>query len=103
MRTGEPPKEVTLVGEVVPANLDNEGNVIGIHFRVNKDLYVIELNEIGEELFDYMDEGLKVTGISSVAKNGVRRIRVKTYEVLSNQEEPDASMEDPGPEEGRRG
>lgn len=103
MRTGEPPKEVTLVGEVVPANLDNEGNVIGIHFRVNKDLYVIELNEIGEELFDYMDEGLKVTGISSVAKNGVRRIRVKTYEALSNQEESDASMEDPGPEEGRRG
>lgn len=99
----EPPKRVTLVGWVVPGNSDNEGNVIGINFQVDKARYVIELNELGQELFDFLEEEVRVDGITSTARNGTKRIRVTSYEVLRDQDLENAGEGDPGLDQEKRG
>jgi hypothetical protein len=99
----EPPKRVTLVGWVVPGNWDNEGNVIGINFQVDRERYVIELNEVGQELFDFLEEEVRVNGITSTARNGTKRIRINSYEVLRDQDLADSGGEDPGVDKEERG
>jgi hypothetical protein len=99
----EPPKRVTLVGWVVPGNWDNEGNVIGIHFQVDKDRYVVELNELGEELFDFLEEEVRVNGVTGTARNGTKRIRITSYEVLRDEDLEEAGGEDPGMDREDRG
>jgi hypothetical protein len=103
MGKDELPKKVTLVGSVVPGNWDNEGNVIGISFQVEKERYVIELNEAGQELFDFLEEEVKVEGVCSTARNGIKRIRISSYEVLRDDDWADASEEDPGMDKEERG
>lgn len=103
MVKGEPPQRVTLVGWVVPGNWDNEGNVIGINFQVDKDRYGIELNESGQELFDFLEEEVRVTGICGTARNGAKRIRIDSYEVLRDLDLADAGEEDPGMDKEQRG
>jgi hypothetical protein len=103
MGKDEPPNKVTLVGWVVPGNWDNEGNVIGISFQVDRERYVIELNEAGQELFDFLEEEVKVVGVSSIARNGTKRVRISSYEVLQDQDWPDAGEEDPGMDKEERG
>jgi len=99
----EPPKKVTMVGWVVPGNWDNEGNVIGISFQVDRERYVIELNEIGQELFDFLEEEVKAVGVCSTARNGVKKIRISSYEVLRDDDLADANEEDPGMDREERG
>ncbi|MDD5203871.1 MAG: hypothetical protein PHS17_00540 [Desulfobacterales bacterium] len=103
MGKDELPKKVTLVGSVVPGNWDNEGNVIGISFQVERERYVIELNEAGQELFDFLEEEVKVEGVCSTARNGIKRIRISSYEVLRDDDWADASEEDPGMDKEERG
>ena len=102
MGTGDLSQKVTLVGSVVPGNWDNDGNVIGINFQTEKERYVIELNESGEELFDFLEEEVKVTGITGTARNGTKKIRVSSYEVL-RQDTADADEQDPGVDREKTG
>jgi hypothetical protein len=99
MRQGEPPKQATLVGRIAPGNWDNEGNVIGVRFQTENEQYEIELNVAGQELFDFLDEEVKVVGICGVAKNGTQRIRVSSYEVLREEIEVAEGADNPGGEE----
>jgi len=87
MKNNQPPKEVTIVGKVTPSVWDNNGNMIGISVAGDDEIYVVELNRTGEEMFDFLDENMKVTGILRSAPNGTQRIRVTNYEVVDEMNE----------------
>jgi hypothetical protein len=83
----QPPKEETVVGYVVPSEWDSDDNVVAISICTDDDDYVVELNKLGEELFDFLDEDVEVIGIVREDKDGTKRIRVTSYEVLEDTEE----------------
>jgi len=93
-KKSEPPKEETIVGYVVPNEWDNEDNVVAISISTDDDDYVVELNKLGEELFDFLDEDVEVTGIIRDDKDGTKRIRVTGYEVLEDVEDENEEEED---------
>jgi hypothetical protein len=94
IKKSEPPKEETVVGFVVPNEWDNEDNVVAISISTEDDEYVVELNKLGEELFDFLDEDVEVTGIIRDDKDGTKRIRVTSYEVLEDAEDESEEDED---------
>ena len=87
MKKSEPPTEVTIVGHVTPSAWDNDDNMIGISVATDDEDYVVELTRTGEELFDFLDENVKVTGILRTNRDGTQRISVTNYEVLDNMDE----------------
>jgi len=72
---------VTLVGYVNPLEWDNEGNVIGVGIECDDGPCLVEVDRLGQELFDFLDERVKVTGNIRTDKKGLRRIRVSGYEL----------------------
>lgn len=94
LKKSQPPKEETIVGYVVPNEWDNEDNVVAISISTEDDEYVVELNKLGEELFDFLDEDVEVTGVIRDDKDGTKRIRVTGYEVLEDVEEDYEEDED---------
>jgi hypothetical protein len=94
IKKSQPPKEETIVGYVVPNEWDNEDNVVAISITTDDDDYVVELNKLGEELFDFLDEDVEVTGIIRDDKDGTKRIRVSSYEVLEDVEDEYEEDED---------
>ena len=89
VKKNEPPKEETIVGFVVPSEWDNDDNVVAITIATDDDDYVVELNKMGEELFDFLDEDVEVTGIVREDKDGTKRVRVTSYEVLEDADDED--------------
>jgi hypothetical protein len=87
MKKSQPPKEVTIVGHVTPSDWDTDDNMIGISVATDAEEYVVELTRTGEELFDFLDETVKVTGIVRSDRDGTQRIRVADYEVLDEMDE----------------
>jgi uncharacterized membrane protein YcgQ (UPF0703/DUF1980 family) len=83
-KKNEPQKEETITGYIVPSEWDNEDNVVAISISTDDDDYVVELNKLGEELFDFIDEDVEVTGIVREDKDGTKRVRVISYEVLED-------------------
>ena len=79
--------EETIVGYVIPYEWDNEDNVISISVSTDDDDYLVELNKLGEELFDFLDEDVEITGIVREDKDGTKRIKVTGYEVMEDTDE----------------
>ena len=82
-------KEVTLTGYIVPEEWDMNDNVIAIGLITEEDDYLIELNKIGEELFDFLDEDLEVTGTVREDKDGTKHITITGYEILRDEDSED--------------
>ena len=103
MKQSKPPREETIVGYVVPSEWDSEDNVVSISISTDDDDYVVEMNQLGEELFDFLDEDVEVTGTVREDKDGTKRIRVISYEVLEDvddgDEDEDFSYDDDEDEE----
>src|SRR4030065_2313528 len=87
-------REETIVGYVIPSEWDNEDNVISISISTDDEDYLVDLNKLGEELFDFLDEDVEVTGIVRDDKDGTKRIRVTSYEVLEDVEDENEEDED---------
>jgi hypothetical protein len=87
MKRDDPSKEVTVVGYVRPKETDNEGMVIGIRVATDEGDFVVEVNQLGQELFDFLDEKVRATGTARIDRNGRRRIKVTGYEVVSEADE----------------
>jgi hypothetical protein len=94
MKKTSPPKEETIVGYVVPSEWDSDDNVVAISICTDDDDYVVELNKLGEELFDFLDEDVEVTGVVREDKDGTKRLRVTSYEVVEDKEEEYNENED---------
>lgn len=86
-------KETTITGSVVPSDWDNDDNIIAISISTEDDDYVVEMNKLGEELFDFLDEDVEVIGFVREDRDGSKRIRVISYEVLDEMEEDEEGEE----------
>jgi hypothetical protein len=76
-------KEETIKGSVVATEWDKNNNVIAIGILSEDDDYVIDdSNDVGRELFDFLDEEVKVTGIIKKGRRGSKVITIMDYEVL---------------------
>jgi uncharacterized membrane protein YcgQ (UPF0703/DUF1980 family) len=84
MKKDKTAKEETIVGYVVPSEWDNEDNVVAISISTEEDDYLVEMNKLGEELFDFLDEDVEVTGLVREDRDGTKRIRITSYEVLED-------------------
>lgn len=80
-------KEETIVGYIIPSEWDKEDNVISISISTDDDDYLVELNKQGEELFDFLDEDIEAIGIVREDKDGTKRIKVTSYEVIEDTDE----------------
>jgi uncharacterized membrane protein YcgQ (UPF0703/DUF1980 family) len=87
MKKDKTAKEETIVGYVVPSEWDNEDNVVAISISTEDDDYLVEMNKLGEELFDFLDEDVEVTGLVRDDRDGTKRIRITSYEVLEDVDE----------------
>lgn len=87
MKKAKQPKEITVNGFVVPEDWDEDDNVVAISVTTDDDDYLVDLNKLGEELFDFLDEDVQVTGLVRVERDGTKRITVTGYEVLETDDE----------------
>jgi hypothetical protein len=94
MKKSKPPKDETIVGYIVPSEWDSEDNVVSISITTDDDDYAVEMNKLGEELFDFLDEDVEVTGTVREDKDGTKRIRIISYEVLEDAEDDEYDDED---------
>ena len=82
MKKSNPEREITLTGFISVEEWDSEDNVTAIGISTDDDDYLIDDNKAGEELFDFLDEDVEVTGIVREDKDGTKHITVTSYEVL---------------------
>jgi len=82
MRKGKIQKEETVAGVVSATEWDDEDNVTAVSIITDDDEYIVELNKMAEELFDFLEEDVEVTGIVETDRDGSKRIAVTSYEVL---------------------
>jgi hypothetical protein len=82
MKKNKSEKEETLVGFILPSEWDNNDNVTGISISTDDDEYLVENNKLGEQLFDFLDEDVRVTGLVTEEKDGTKRITISDYEIL---------------------
>jgi hypothetical protein len=94
MRKEKPGKEVTIKGFVSADEWDGRKNVIAISITTDDEDYRVELDKVGEELFDYLDVDVEVTGTVQQEKNGTKYIRVTNYEVLEEEYESEQGFLD---------
>jgi len=94
MKKSKPPRDETIVGYIVPSEWDSEDNVVSISITTDDDDYAVEMNKLGEELFDFLDEDVEVTGTVREDKDGTKRIRIISYEVLEDAEDDEYDDED---------
>ena len=87
MKKEKPGKEVTIKGFVSADEWDGRKNVIAISITTDDEDYRVELDKVGQELFDYLDEDVEVSGTIRQEKNGTKFIRVTHYEVLEEEYE----------------
>ena len=69
MKKEKPGKEVTVKGFVSADEWNGRKNVIAISITTDDEDYRVELDKVGEELFDYLDEDVEVTGTIRQEKN----------------------------------
>jgi hypothetical protein len=81
-------KEITISGYVIESEWDDSDDLVAVGIETDDDEeYLIEPDELGEELFDRLDRRVEVTGIVQKDKDGNMRIKVTDYRLLEDDEE----------------
>jgi hypothetical protein len=78
--------EATITGIVTASEWDDDDNIIAVAISTEDEDYIVELNKLGAELFDFLDDYVEVTGFVNKDANDGIRIRVIDYEVLADNE-----------------
>lgn len=92
----EKTKEETITGIVIPAEWDDDDNIIQVAIQTEDyDEYLVEHNEKGKELLSFIDYEVEAVGHVRKRKDGEMTITVKRYESLGEyEEEEDVEDED---------
>jgi len=92
----EKTKEETITGIIIPAEWDDEDNIIQVAIQTEDyDEYLVEQNEKGKELLAFIDYEVEAVGPVKKRKDGEMTITVKRYESLGEyEEEEDIEDED---------
>ncbi|MBC8485390.1 MAG: hypothetical protein ISS66_02100 [Desulfobacteraceae bacterium] len=80
MKKRKPIKEKTITGYVISADWDLNGDVISICIETDNGEYMVEDNDLSQELFELLDEEVELTGIIKKGKDGTNWIKVMDYE-----------------------
>jgi hypothetical protein len=75
-------ESVTLVGEVVAADWDEDGNVVAIDLDTEDDTFAIDLNGIGIELMSHIGERVEVYGALIEDDGGWEYLMVHSFKVV---------------------
>ena len=75
--------QITLFGTIVADKWDRNNDIIAIALEKDEyERYLIDTNEKGEELMDFINEQVKVTGVPRENKKGKKIISVIKYSVI---------------------
>ena len=83
MIRGDSSEEITIAGYVTPTDWNWNNDVCAVSLETHDDVYAIEPNSLGEELFSELDSEVELTGFVSEEKDGTKRITITSYEVLT--------------------
>lgn len=73
----------TVTGTIIPQGWDSKGKVIGVSIQaIDKSEYIVKSYKRGKELFDFINEKVKVTGKLQERLDGKVLIEVNQFEVL---------------------
>lgn len=90
----EKAKEQTITGIVIPAEWDDDDNVIRVAIQSEDyEEYLVEHHGKGKELLAFIDYEVEATGTVRERRDGEMTINVKRYESLGEYEE-DEDFED---------
>ena len=79
-------KEMTITGYVEEFDSIEDG--VGILIAVDDDEnYVVEPNKKGKRLSSFLDERVKVTGLVSKDRDGLKYISVSTFDIFEDTED----------------
>lgn len=87
-------KETQIVGIVNALEWDKDDNILSIEISTEEEDYVVESDDIGKELFDFVGEEVEATGVITKGKGGALRIKIVTYEVLDYDDDLDDGFDD---------
>ena len=80
-------REQTITGIIVPAEWDDDDNVIGVAIETEDyEEYFVDQNEKGRELLAFIDYEVEVTGTVTRRRDGDMTINVRSYESLGEYE-----------------
>lgn len=88
MKKNSPEKEITITGYVIESEWDDSDDLIAVGIETDEDEeYVVDPDELGEELFDRLDKRIEATGVVRKDKDGAKRIKVTDYQLLEDEED----------------
>ena len=73
--------------------MDEEDRVIGVCILAEDDEYEVEMSGLGEDLLEFLDEEVEVTGIIEEERDGTKWISVSAYDVLEDNAYEDSEEE----------
>jgi hypothetical protein len=81
-------KLYTISGYVLDFETDDDSRGLFISTEYDED-FIVKLDRVGRELFDYLDEIVEVTGYVAYDDDGDRYITVKSFEVIEDDDDYD--------------
>jgi hypothetical protein len=103
MKREDSSEEITINGYVTPTDWEWNDDVCAVSLETYDDIYAIEPNSLGKELFSELDSEVQVTGFLEKDRDGTKRITVTSYEVLTeagDREEANYGFDDDGEDFG---
>lgn len=96
MKKPEETSQETIVGMVTASQVDEDDRIMGITISTEDDEYEVEMSSMGEELLDFLDEEVEVSGLVYEERDGTKWITVTGYEVMyyDDDEESDEGYDD---------
>jgi hypothetical protein len=101
MKREDSSEEITVTGYVIPTDWDWNDVVSAVSVETHDEMYTVEPDSLGEELFNELDSEVEVTGFVREDRDGTKRITVTSYEVLTEagaREEENYGYDDDGEE-----
>jgi len=80
-------REKTVSGYIKASEWDWHGDLTSVILESDDEEYGIEDNDLGNELFDYLEREVEITGIIKRQVDGTKTILVTEYVVLDEDEE----------------
>ncbi len=75
----------TVTGTIIPQGWDSKGKLTGVSIQaIDKSEYIVKSYKRGKELFDFINEKVKVTGKLQERLDGKVLIEVNQFEVLKS-------------------
>jgi hypothetical protein len=79
----------TIVGIIVANQVGEDDRVNAIIISTDDEDYEVDMSGMGEDLLDFLDEEVEVTGIVEEESDGTQLITVTSYEVLQYDSDED--------------